>query len=255
MTTITAAAGSTFEAALFLAVRPGPGRALAGHRTRHGRAGFRDQPENPQRRLPQTDLDDRGADRVLRGGAWHCRRRRLQEGRPRRRQGADLFRGDDHDRARGRPAARLSVRPRPRHEHQPVEPGSQGAHHLSPTTPTSCGRRHRRLPAQCRPQHLVRRAGAQRRAAGAVLRGAVRHQPGAGRRREGREDHLHHRRGFDRAVPHHGADRAHRAARRAGRGGLHRRQIWRRLAEAARLAGRAVLRLGRRSSFSASSAA
>ena len=35
----------------------------------------------------------------------------------------------------------------------------------------------------------LRRAVAQRRAAGAVLRGAVRHRPGAGRRRKGREDH------------------------------------------------------------------
>ena len=48
-----------------------------------------------------------------------------------------------------------------------------------------------------------------------------------------------------RAVPHDGTDRAHRAARRAGRGGLYRRQVWRRLAEATRLAGRPVLRLGR----------
>ena len=38
------------------------------------------------------------------------------------------------------------------------------------------------------PIDLVRRAVAQRRAAGAVLRDPVRHRPGAGRRREGRED-------------------------------------------------------------------
>ena len=64
------------------------------------------------------------------------------------------------------------------------------------------------LPAQHHPDHLVRRAVAQRRAAGAVLRDPVRRRPGAGRRREGREDHLDHRRGLDRAVPRHGADRA-----------------------------------------------
>ena len=42
------------------------------------------------------------------------------------------------------------------------------------------------------------------------------------------------RRGFDRAVPRHGPDRARGAARRARRGGLYGRQIRRRLAQAAR---------------------
>ena len=46
------------------------------------------------------------------------------------------------------------------------------------------GRRHRQLPPEYHPDHVVRRAVAQRRAAGAVLRHHFRHQPGAGRRRK-----------------------------------------------------------------------
>ena len=147
------------------------------------------------------------------------------------------------------------LRPRPRHEHRSVDARCQGAQHLCRQRPQAAGRRHRQLPAQHHPDHLVRRAVAQRRAAGAVLRGAVRRRPRAGRRREGRAGHLAHRRGLDRAVPRHGTDRAGRAARRARRGRLHRRQIRRRLAQAARLAGGAVLRLASRSSCSACSAA
>ena len=72
---------------------------------------------------------------------------------------------------------------------------------------------------------------------------------------KGEKHHLADRRGLDRAVPRHGPDRARRAARRARRGRLHRRQIRRRLAQAARVAGGAVLCRGRRSSCSACSAA
>ena len=255
MTTISTSEPCRSETNLRLAVRPGPGRAGAGHRARHGRAGLCRQPQDPQRRLPEADLDDRGADRVLRGRAWHCRRRRPQEGRPGRRQGAGLFRGDDHGGARGRAHARLSLRPRPWHEHRSLDARCQGAQHLCRQRPQAAGRGRRRLPAQHHPDHLVRRAVAQRRAPGAVLRGALRRQPRAGRRREGRARHLDHRRGLDRAVPRHGTDRPRRAAWRARRGRLHRRQVRRRLAEAARLAGDAVLRLGRRSSCSACSAA
>ena len=48
------------------------------------------------------------------------------------------------------------------------------------------GRGHRQLPDEHHPDHLVRRAGAQRRAAGVVLRHPVRRQPRPGRRRKGR---------------------------------------------------------------------
>ena len=126
------------KTALPITFRPGGGGAAARHRARHGDAGFRRRPEDLQRRLPQADLDDRGADRVLRRGARHRRRRRPQEGRAGRRQGADLFRGDDHGRAGRRPAAGLSVRPRPRHEHRHLDARRQGAVEPTPTTPTSC---------------------------------------------------------------------------------------------------------------------
>ena len=235
--------GGNAQAALHVSLRPGAGGAVARHRARHGRARIRRRAQDLQRRVPEADLDDRGADRVLRRRARHRRRRRPQKGRTGRRQGAGLFRGDDHGRARGRPAAGLSVRPRPRHEHRSVDAGCQGAQQLRRQCPQAEGRRHRQLPGQHHPDHLVRRAVAQRRAAGAVLRDPLRHQPGAGRRRKGRKDHLVHRRGFDRAVPRHGPDRARRAARRARRGRLYRRQIRRRLAQATAVAGRPVLRL------------
>ena len=67
-------------------------------------------------------------------------------------------------------AARLCVRARPRHEHRSVDARRQGAQHLCRQRPQAAGRRHRQLPPQHHPDHLVRRAGAQRRAAGAVLR-------------------------------------------------------------------------------------
>ncbi|MGY4452093.1 hypothetical protein ACVWZR_006753 [Bradyrhizobium sp. i1.3.1] len=233
------------EAALHLAVRPGPRRAGAWRHPGDGRSGLRHRAQDPQRRLPEADLDDRGPDRVLRRRARHCRCRRPQEGRPGRRQGAGLFRGDDDGRPRGRSAARLSLRSRPRHEHRSLDARRQGAQHLCRQRAQAVRRRPRRLPDECDPQHLLRCAVAQRRAPGAVLRGPVRCWPCARRRREGRAGHIDHRRGLHRAVSGHGADRAGRAARRARRGRLYRRQIRRRLAEAARLAGDAVLRLGR----------
>ena len=132
-----------------------------------------------------------GADRVLRGGARHCRRRRPQKGRTGRRQGADLFRGDDHGRAGRRPGARLCVRPG---HGMNIDPSTLDAKAIN----TYADNAHKlqgggigELPAQHHPDHLVRRAVAQRRAAGAVLRDPVRHRPGAGRRRKGRENRLH----------------------------------------------------------------
>src|SRR6476469_2913299 len=71
------------------------------------------------------------------------------------------------------------------------------------------------------PGHLVRCAVAQRRAAGIVLCDPVRHRPGAGRWRKGRENQRTDRRGFDRAVPRYGSDRARCSTRRARRGGLY----------------------------------
>jgi len=41
---------------------------------------IRRQPQDSQRRVLEADLDDRGADRLLRGRARHCRSRRPQEG-------------------------------------------------------------------------------------------------------------------------------------------------------------------------------
>jgi len=55
MSTIAAsAAPARAKAALTFAVRPGPGRAAARHRARHGRPRFCGQPEDPQRRLPEA---------------------------------------------------------------------------------------------------------------------------------------------------------------------------------------------------------
>ena len=128
-----------------------------------------------------------------------------------RRQGAGLFRGHDHGRAGRRPGARLFVRPRPRHEHRSLDARCQGAQYLRRQRAQAAGRRHRQLPPQHHSDHLVRRAVAQRRAAGAVLRHHLRRQPGAGRRREGRAHQFVHRCGIDRPVPGDGADRAPRA--------------------------------------------
>ena len=237
-------AGCT-KAALYIAVRSGPCRTAARDRARDGRSRICRQPEDFQRRLLEADFDDRRADRVLRRRARHRRRRRPQEGRAGRRQGAGLFRGDDDGGAGGRPVARLFVRPRPRHERRSIDARCQGAQHLCRQRPQAEGRRDRQLPAEHHPDHLVRRAVAQRRAAGAVLRDPVRHQPCPGRRRKGREDHLADRRRIDRAVPDDGPDRARGAARRARRGRLYGREVRRRLAQATGLAGRPVLRLGR----------
>ena len=159
MSTIAAPAASGHaQAALHIAFRPGAGRAGARDRARHGRARLRRRAQDLQRRLPEADLDDRRADRVLRRGAWHRRRRRPEKGRTGRRQGAGLFRGHDHGRARRRPAARLSVRARPRHEHRSVDARCQGARHLCRQRAQAAGRRHRQLPHQHHPDHIVRRA-------------------------------------------------------------------------------------------------
>ena len=149
------------QAALYLAVRPGPRCTRARDRAGHGGARFRGRLEDPERCLPEADLDDRGADRVLRGRTWHCGRRRPEEGRPRRRQGAGLFRGHDHRRARGRAAARLPVRARPWHEHRSLDARRQGARQLRRQCAEAEGRRRRLVPAQHHPDHLRRRAGAQ----------------------------------------------------------------------------------------------
>src|SRR5262245_29028926 len=47
------------KAALHVAVRAGPRRPDPRHRARNDRARFRGFPEDPERRVPQADLDDR----------------------------------------------------------------------------------------------------------------------------------------------------------------------------------------------------
>ena len=139
--------------------------------------------ENPQRRLPQADLDDRRADRVLRRRARHRRRRRSEEGRPGRRQGAGLFRGHDDGRARSSASCSpFSFAPGHGMNIDTVDARRQGAQHLCRQCAQAAGRRRRQLPPQHHPDHLVRRAGAQRRAAGAVLRHPVRRRARSGRR-------------------------------------------------------------------------
>ena len=157
-----------------VALRPGADRSPARDRARRRHARLCDRVENPQRCLPQADLDDRRADRVLRGRARHRRRRRPQEGGPRRRQGAHLFRGDDDCRAHPRHRARLRRRARKRHEHRHLDPRCQCPQYLCGQCPQAQGRRSRQLHPQHHSDHLVRRAGAQRRAAGAVFRHPVR---------------------------------------------------------------------------------
>jgi hypothetical protein len=133
------------------------------------------------------------ADRVLRGRARHRRRRRPQKGRAGWRQGAGLFRGDDVGRAGRRPAAGLSVRPGPRHEHRSVDARCQGTQRLCRQRAQTAGRRYRQLPPQHHPDYLLRRAGAQRRAAGPIFRHHLRRQSCVGRRREGRAHQFVHR--------------------------------------------------------------
>ena len=112
-----------------------------------------------------------------------------------------------------------------------------------PTTPQAHQRRHGRIPDEADPHHGGQRLRHRRRAAGAAVRGAVRLRAGAaGRTRQagGRAS----RHAVAGAVQDHGHHHQAGAAGRAGRHRLHRRQVRHRLAEAARHAGGAVLRLG-----------
>ena len=213
-------------------------------------ARLRGRAQASQRRLPQAHLDDRRADRVLRRRARHRRRRRPEEGRPGRRQGAGLFRGDD-DRRADRSAS--------------CSPSSFGpGHGMNIDTST--------LDAACA-QHLRRqRAQAAGRRGGsfilniipttsfdalarndvlqvlffAILFGVSLALVGG----EGRDGHRDDRGGLDRAVQGHGPDRSRGPARRARRRRLHGRPLRRRIAQATRLSGRAVLRRRSRSSSS-----
>ncbi len=222
-------------------VHAGADRAPARHPVRRLDPRLRRRAQGSQRRLSQTHLDDRGSDRVLRRRARHRRRRRPQEGRAGGRQGAGLFRGDDDGRAHPRHRARLRRRAGPWHEHRYLDPRCQCTQHLCGQRPQAQGRRGVELPPQHHPDHLVRRAGAQRRAAGAVLRDPVRRLAGARRRREGRDGDRDHRSGLHRAVQGDGPDRPRRPARRARRSRLHGRPLRRRIAQATRLSRRAVL--------------
>ena len=126
-----------------------------------------------------------------------------------------------------------------------VDARRQGARRPTPTTPTSC--RAAASAASCstsfRPPRSTRwRATTCCRCCSSRSCSASASRWSAAKRASNR---FADRRGVDRAVPGHGADRAGGAARRARRGRLHGRQIRRRLAQAAGLAGRAVLRLGR----------
>ena len=135
-------------------------------------------------------------------------------------------------RLRGRPGVGMNI--------NTASLDAERAQHLLGQRVQAAWRRLQRLHPQHHPDHLVRRAGPQRRAAGAVLRHHLRRQPGPGRRPR-QAGHRPGRDGVQGAVPRHGADRARGAARRAGRGRLHGRPVRHPLAGAAGLAGRAVL--------------
>ena len=192
--------------------------------------------------------------RVLRGRAWHRRRRRPEEGRPRRRQGADLLRGRDHDRPRCSACMLAFVfQPGVGMNIDPQDARCQGAQRL-----------HRARVEQADADtvefllKIIPTTVFDAFAKGDILQvllfavlfgarcrcSATRGQPlvdassttGAG------------------AVQDHGLHRQAGAARRARRDRVHRRQVRHRLAQAARLAGRAVLRRRSSSSWSSCSA-
>ena len=139
----------------------------------------------------------------------------LEEGRPRRRQGAPLFRGHDHRRAGRRTAPRLSLPTGRGDEHRCREARRACPERLCRQRPQAAWRRCRRLHPQHHPDHFVRRARAQRRASGAVLRHRLWRQPGA-RRRARQAGRGPDRDGVEGAVPRHGADRPARALGRSG---------------------------------------
>ena len=80
--------------------------------------------------LHQADQDADRADHLLHRGARHRQHGGHEEGRPRRRQGAALFRGDDHARADHRPDRRQSVAAGRRHERRPGRARHQGDRRL-----------------------------------------------------------------------------------------------------------------------------
>ena len=135
-----------------------------------------------------------------------------------------------------------ALRPGPRHERRPGLARRQRDEHLH----RACGahRGRRRLPHERHPVDVRRGLRRGRHPAGAGDRGAVRRGPVADRRaRKARRppDRAHHRC----PVQDHRLHRPAGAARRLRRHRLHGRQLRRRLAAAARLPGRALLRLGR----------
>ena len=116
------------------------------------------------------------------------------------------------------------------------------------------GARRRQLHPQHHPDDVDRRAGPQRRAAGAVLRHPVRRSLAlVGEPAQQVTSMIEAV--VEGAVQGHGADRARRAARRSRRGRLYGRQIRRRLAQAACFAGVHFLRLRSPCSWSSCSAA
>ena len=195
--------------------------------------------------------------RVLRRRARHRRGRRPQEGRPGRHQGADLLRGRHDHRAGAR--HRRSPTPSSPGVGMNIDPkhaGRQARWRLHARPRAGVRRRRLRIPAEDHPDHRRRRLRQGRHPAGADrLRScsAARARASAASARKPVVDFIEPRQRHP--LQDHGLHRPAGAARRVRRHRLHGRQIRRRLAEAARHAGAAVLRSAAASSCSSCSAA
>ena len=194
--------------------------------------------EAARRRLHQADQDADRADHLLHRGARHRQHGGHEEGRPRRREGADLLRGDDDDRADHRPRRRQRLAARRRHEHRPRRARHQRDRHLHRQGDRA---EHRRVPAAHHPGDRGRRLRRGRDPAGAADRRAVRLRAALARR-AGQAAAVDHRPDGARLLRH----RRHRdeggADRRVRRDGLHHRQVRRRHPALARLADARLLR-------------
>ena len=205
-------------------VCPGPACDRARRPARPFLPAARRADEALRRHLHQGDQDDHRADHILHGGARHRQHAGHEEGRPRRPQGADLFRGADHARADRRadrcqhPAARRRHEHRRQHHRHPLDPGLRDQVQ---------GAEHRTVPDGHHPQHRGRRLRPGRDPAGAVLRRPVRVRPADARRaRPGAA--RRHRPGQPRAVRRGRHHHEGGAARGLRRDGLHHRQVRRR---------------------------
>ena len=153
---------------------------VVGAARRAFRARDRDGPQAARRRLRQAGQDGGDADRVLHGRGRHRQHGRPEEGRPRRRQGADLLRSRDDDGADHRPRHRQPGAPGRRHPRRPGRarlPGGGRLRQGGERAARGDGLRPRRHPGQRR-----RRLRRGQHPAGAVLRRAVRLRAGAHRR-------------------------------------------------------------------------